>query len=62
MTLVLAILGAIPALYGILTFVEKYLKKSPQEKVIDIIADTDAAMKKAKETGDTSDIENLINK
>lgn len=61
MTLVLAILGSIPALYGILTFVEKIFKKTPQEKVIDIIADTDAAMKKAKETGDTSDVENLIN-
>jgi len=60
MTLILAILGAIPAIYGILKFFEKF-EKTPAEKAIDAIAETEFAIDKSKSKGDTSAIEDLIN-
>ena len=62
MTLVLAILGAIPALYGIIVIFQKAFKKSNSEKAIEAITEVENALDKAKKDGNTEDLEKIFNK
>lgn len=61
MALALAILGAIPAIYGIITFFQKLTAKTEAQKVQDDIVKGEDSIAKAKATGDTSDIEKYLN-
>lgn len=61
MTLALAILTAIPAIYGIIVLIKKSFQKSTAEKAVDVIAEVEAALEKSQKKGDTSELEKLIN-
>lgn len=58
MAIVLAILGAIPAIYGIM----KFFQSSPQQKQAKYYDDLGNAMKKATDEKDPSSLSDFINK
>lgn len=62
MSLALAILGFLTAGIYFYLKIDVKFKKSPAEKVKEIIAETEAALEKANKTSDTKDLEDLINK
>lgn len=56
------IAGILSSGYSLFSFFVKIFKKDPVDKFKEIIAESDKSIEKAKKSGDTSDIENLINK
>lgn len=56
------ILSALSGVGTILDFLKSIFVQSPQEKIKEIIKKSEDALDKAKKTGDTSDLEKLLNR